>query len=86
MRIVIAGGGVMGLLTAVSCVSAGHEVVLVDQAGIPFPGAASFDRHRVLRALHLDDPLATAAAVRAHHSGSACSTCCPPGSTSRSAC
>lgn len=67
MRIAIVGGGVTGLLTAVSCVSAGHEVVLVDQADIPFPGATSFDRHRVLRALHLDDPLVTAAAVRAHH-------------------
>ena len=68
MRVVIVGGGVIGLLTAVSCVSAGHQVVLVDQAGeIPFPGAASFDRHRVVRALHLGDPAASAAAVRAHH-------------------
>jgi glycine/D-amino acid oxidase-like deaminating enzyme len=67
VRIVIVGGGVIGLLTAVSCVSAGHEVILVDQAGIPFTGAASFDRHRVLRALHLDDPSTTAAAVQAHH-------------------
>jgi sarcosine oxidase len=67
MRIVIVGSGVIALLTAVSCVSDGHEVVLIEQADIPFPGAASFDRHRTVRALHLDDPAATAAAVRAHY-------------------
>jgi glycine/D-amino acid oxidase-like deaminating enzyme len=67
VRIVIAGGGVIALLTAVNCVSSGHEVTLVDQADIPFSGATSFDRHRVMRALHLDDPAATTAAVRAHH-------------------
>jgi glycine/D-amino acid oxidase-like deaminating enzyme len=66
VRIAIAGSGIIGLLTAVRCVSAGHQVVLVEQAGIPFRGAASFDRHRVLRALHLGDPAATAAAVAAH--------------------
>ncbi len=67
MRIAIVGSGIIGLLTAVKCVSAGHDVVLVEQADIPFPGAASFDRHRVVRALHRSDPTATAAAVRAHH-------------------
>ncbi|MEV6909047.1 FAD-binding oxidoreductase [Amycolatopsis sp. NPDC051071] len=67
MRIVLAGGGVIALLTAVECVSAGHEVVVADQADIPFSGATSFDRHRVLRALHLDDPAKTAAAISAHH-------------------
>jgi len=64
---VIAGGGVIALLTAVECVSAGHEVVLVEQGEIPFAGATSFDWHRVIRALYLDDPAATAAAVQAHH-------------------
>ncbi len=67
MRIVIAGGGVIALLTAVECVSAGHDVVIADQADIPFSGATSFDRHRVLRALHSGDPATTAAAVQAHH-------------------
>jgi glycine/D-amino acid oxidase-like deaminating enzyme len=67
MRIVIAGSGVIGLLTAVRCVSAGHEVVLADQAGIPYPGAASYDRHRTVRALHAGEPALTAAAVAAHH-------------------
>jgi sarcosine oxidase len=68
VRIVIVGGGVIALLTAVNCASAGHEVVLVDQADIPFSGATSFDRHRVVRALHLDEPAWARPAVRAHDS------------------
>jgi sarcosine oxidase len=67
MRIVIVGAGIVGLLSAVECVSAGHQVVLVDQAAIPCSDATSFDQQRVIRALHLDDPAATAAAVQAHH-------------------
>ncbi|MEU8418713.1 FAD-binding oxidoreductase [Amycolatopsis japonica] len=67
MRVVLAGGGVIALLTALECVSAGHDVVIADQADIPFSGATSFDRHRVLRALHPGDLAATAAAVAAHH-------------------
>jgi sarcosine oxidase len=67
MRIVIVGSGVIALLTAVSCVSDGHEAVLIEQADIPFPGASSFDRHRTVRALHMGDLAAAAAAVRAHH-------------------
>jgi sarcosine oxidase len=65
VRIAIAGSGVIGLLTAVNCVSAGHDVVLLDQAAIPSAAATSSDLHRVLRTLH-DDPSATAAAVRSH--------------------
>ncbi|HET9137743.1 FAD-dependent oxidoreductase [Actinophytocola sp.] len=65
MRIAIVGGGVIALLSAVNCVSAGHDVVLVDQADIPFSGATSFDRHRVIHALH-PDPVVAAAAMRAH--------------------
>ncbi len=67
MRILTVGGGIMALLTAINCVSAGHDVMLVEQADIPSPVGASFDRHRAMRALHLDDSAATAAAVRAHH-------------------
>ncbi|WP_037306236.1 NAD(P)/FAD-dependent oxidoreductase [Amycolatopsis orientalis] len=67
MRVVLAGGGVIALLTAVECVSAGHEVIVADQADIPFSGATSFDRHRVLRALHPGDLATTSAAVSAHH-------------------
>jgi len=67
VRIAIAGSGIIGLLTAVKCVTDGHEVVLADQAGIPYPGAASYDRHRTVRALHEGDPALTAAAVVAHY-------------------
>jgi sarcosine oxidase len=66
VRVLIVGGGVIGLLTAVEAVSAGHDVVLCDGGTIPNPRATSFDRHRVLRALHPDDPVAAEAATRAH--------------------
>ncbi|UVS77489.1 FAD-binding oxidoreductase [Actinokineospora sp. UTMC 2448] len=67
MRIVMVGGGVIALLTAMDCVSAGHDVILLDQGDIPFTGATSFDRNRVIRAQHTDDPDARVAAVRAHY-------------------
>ena len=67
MRFVIVGGGAIALLTAVNCVSAGHAVTVVDQADIPFSGATSFDRHRVTRALILNEPAAAVAAVDAHY-------------------
>lgn len=67
MRVTVVGGGVIALLTAVECVRAGHDVTVVDQGDIPHSGATSFDRHRIIRALHVGDESATAAAVRAHH-------------------
>lgn len=60
------GGGVIGLLTALECSLAGAEVSVVDRGGIPNPEATSYDRHRVLRALHAGAPEA-AAAIEAHH-------------------
>lgn len=66
MRIVVVGGGVIGLLTAMECVLAGVQVDLVDQAGIPSPSATSNDLHRVVRALHRGDAGLTMAAARAH--------------------
>lgn len=66
MRIVVVGGGVIGLLVAVECVRAGQQVDLVDRAGIPSPWATSNDRHRVVRALHPADAPLTRAAARAH--------------------
>jgi sarcosine oxidase len=65
MRVVVVGAGVIGLLTAMECVRAGAGVDLVDAGGIPCPLATSYDRQRVVRALHRDDPAATAAAARA---------------------
>ncbi|MER6046577.1 FAD-dependent oxidoreductase [Streptomyces sp. NPDC001793] len=66
MRIIVVGGGVIGLLTALECSLAGAEVSVVDRGEIPNPEATSYDRHRVLRALHPGAPEA-AAAIEAHH-------------------
>ncbi|MFJ8631204.1 FAD-dependent oxidoreductase [Streptomyces sp. NPDC093568] len=66
MRIIVVGGGVIGLLTALECSLAGAEVSVVDRGGIPNPEATSYDRHRVLRALH-PGPAEAAAAIEAHH-------------------
>lgn len=64
MRVVVAGGGVIGLLTAVECVRAGASVELIDQGSIPAPLATSNDRYRVVRALHRGDAGLTLAAAR----------------------
>ncbi|KXK62436.1 hypothetical protein AWW66_08305 [Micromonospora rosaria] len=66
MHITVVGGGVIGLLTAVESVLAGHRVTVVEQAALPNAAAASADRHRIIRALHLGDGGATTAAARAH--------------------
>lgn len=66
LRVVVVGGGVIGLLTAVECVRAGAEVDLVDQDTIPSPRATSNDLHRVVRALHRGDATLTRAGARAH--------------------
>ncbi|MGE5827753.1 MAG: FAD-dependent oxidoreductase [Micromonosporaceae bacterium] len=62
-RIVVVGGGVIGLLTAMECARAGAQVDLVDQGGIPNPAATSHDPTRVVRALHRGDAGLTQAAV-----------------------
>jgi glycine/D-amino acid oxidase-like deaminating enzyme len=66
VRVVVVGGGVIGLLTGMECVRAGARVDLLDQADIPYRLATSHDPHRVVRALHRGDPALTGAAVRAH--------------------
>ncbi|MET7988317.1 FAD-dependent oxidoreductase [Streptomyces sp. NPDC005281] len=66
MRIIVVGGGVIGLLTALECSLAGAEVSVVDRGAIPNPEATSYDRHRVLRALH-PGAAEAAAAIEAHH-------------------
>jgi sarcosine oxidase len=66
VRVTVVGCGVVGLLTAVECVLAGHEVTVVDQADLPSVDATSFDRHKMLRAVHPDDQGATSAALAAH--------------------
>ncbi|MFC7616405.1 FAD-dependent oxidoreductase [Actinokineospora soli] len=64
-RVLVVGAGVTGLLTAVRCAAAGHRVVVLDRGPVPNPAATSFDQHRALRALHVDDPATTAAAATA---------------------
>jgi glycine/D-amino acid oxidase-like deaminating enzyme len=59
LRVVVVGGGITGLLTAIGCVLAGHHVVLLERGPVPHPGATSFDQHRALRALVAGDPAAT---------------------------
>ncbi|MBL1073646.1 FAD-binding oxidoreductase [Nocardia sp. 2] len=48
--VVIVGGGITGLLTAVHCARDGHRVTVVERGPLPNPESSSFDQHRVLRA------------------------------------
>ncbi|MFJ1755062.1 FAD-dependent oxidoreductase [Kitasatospora sp. NPDC088134] len=64
-RVTVVGGGVVGLLTAHECARAGAQVTLLDAADLPNPHGASYDRHRILRALYPGDPAATGAATAA---------------------
>ncbi|WP_241779633.1 NAD(P)/FAD-dependent oxidoreductase [Streptomyces natalensis] len=66
LRTLVVGGGIIGLLTALECARAGHRVTVVEQGPLPNPAASSYDRHRVLRALHPGDAGATRAALAAH--------------------
>ena len=66
VRVIVVGGGVVGLLTAMECGLAGAQVEVVDRSDIPSRWATSHDHHRVVRALHRGSPALTAAAVRAH--------------------
>ncbi len=65
MRVLIVGGGIVGLLTAVECAQLGWQVTVVEQGMLPNTAATSYDRHRVLRALHPGDPGATRAVATA---------------------
>jgi glycine/D-amino acid oxidase-like deaminating enzyme len=66
LRVVVVGGGITGLLTAIRCVLAGHRVVLLERGPVPHPGATSFDQHRALRALVVGDRVATRRAAELH--------------------
>jgi sarcosine oxidase len=48
-RIVIVGGGIVGLSTARAAVKRGHQVVLLEKGPLPNPQGASFDLHRMIR-------------------------------------
>ncbi|HYZ26044.1 MAG TPA: FAD-dependent oxidoreductase, partial [Geminicoccaceae bacterium] len=49
MKVIVVGGGIMGLCTAWALCRAGHEAVLYEQGAIPNPLASSFDQHRLIR-------------------------------------
>lgn len=48
-RVVIVGGGIVGLSVARAAVHGGHDAVLLEQGPIPNPRSASFDDHRMIR-------------------------------------
>jgi sarcosine oxidase len=48
-RIVVVGGGIVGLGVARAAMRRGHEVTLLDRDAVPNPQAASFDQHRMIR-------------------------------------
>jgi glycine/D-amino acid oxidase-like deaminating enzyme len=49
MRVIVIGGGIMGLCTAWALSRAGHEAILYEQGPIPNPLASSCDEHRLTR-------------------------------------
>jgi sarcosine oxidase len=63
--VVVVGGGVIGLLSALACAQAGAEVIVLDRGRIPNPEATSFDETRIVRALHVDDVPTTCRAAQA---------------------
>jgi sarcosine oxidase len=63
--VVVVGGGVIGLLSALACARAGADVVLLDRGRIPNPDATSFDETRIVRALHVGDVPTTRESARA---------------------
>lgn len=48
-RIVIVGGGIVGLSTARAALKRGHAVTLLERATLPHPQGASYDQHRMIR-------------------------------------
>jgi glycine/D-amino acid oxidase-like deaminating enzyme len=49
VRVIIVGGGIMGLCTAWALQRAGHRAALYEQGPIPNPLASSTDHHRLIR-------------------------------------
>lgn len=66
MRVIVVGGGIVGLVTARECLLRGADVVVIDQADLPNAQSTSWDEHRIVRALHRDSVATTWAAARAH--------------------
>jgi sarcosine oxidase len=49
VKVVVVGGGVVGLSTAHALLEAGCDVTVCDARAIPNPGSASYDRSRMMR-------------------------------------
>jgi glycine/D-amino acid oxidase-like deaminating enzyme len=49
MRVIVVGGGIMGLASAWALRRAGHAVTLYEQGPLPNPLASSCDQHRLIR-------------------------------------
>ena len=49
MKILVVGGGIVGLSTAWALVRLGHTPVIYDRSTVPNPTAASYDQHRIIR-------------------------------------
>lgn len=49
MKVLIVGGGIVGLSSAWALTRLGHTPVIYDQSTIPNPVAASYDQHRIIR-------------------------------------
>lgn len=54
MKILVVGGGIVGLSTAWALVRLGHTPLVYDQGAVPNPTAASYDQHRIIRLAYGD--------------------------------
>jgi glycine/D-amino acid oxidase-like deaminating enzyme len=68
MKVIIIGGGIVGLSTAWALARAGHEALLFEQGPLPHTGGASYDQHRLIRLPYADQTGYTAMVVDAFKS------------------
>lgn len=54
MRVLVVGGGIVGLSTAWALARAEHKVEVFDQGGLPNQAGASHDQHRLIRYFYPD--------------------------------
>lgn len=54
MKVLIVGGGIIGLSTAWALVRQGHDPLLFEQGPLPHSGGASYDQHRLIRLPYAD--------------------------------